>query len=78
VLRALREAGAAGATSLRGIWGYHRGRAPHGDKLLQGRRHVPGLTVVIDTPQRAQRWLHLMRDIAGEHALVTSEIVPIR
>jgi len=78
VIRALREAGAAGATSLRGIWGYHGDRAPHGDRLFQGRRHVPVVTVVIDSPRRAQRWYALIREITGEQALITSELVPIR
>jgi PII-like signaling protein len=78
VIRELREAGAAGATSLRGIWGYHGDHAPHGDRLIQARRHVPVVTVVIDQPTRAQRWFELIREIAGEHALITSELVPIR
>ena len=30
LIRALREAGASGATSLRGIWGYHGDHRPHG------------------------------------------------
>jgi PII-like signaling protein len=78
VIRELREAGAAGATSLRGIWGYHSDHAPHGDRLIQARRHVPVVTVVIDQPTRAQRWFELIREIAGEHGLITSELVPIR
>jgi PII-like signaling protein len=78
VIRELREAGAAGATSLRGIWGYHGDHAPHGDRLIQARRHVPVVTVVIDQPTRAQRWFELIREIAGEHGLITSELVPIR
>jgi PII-like signaling protein len=78
VIRELREAGAAGATSLRGIWGYHGDHAPHGDRLIQARRHVPVVTVVIDQPTRAQRWFELIREIVGEHGLITSELVPIR
>jgi PII-like signaling protein len=78
VVRALREAGAAGATSLRGIWGYHGDHPPHGDRLIQARRHVPVVTVVIDQPTRAQRWFELIREITGEHGLITSELVPIR
>ena len=41
LLRRLREAGAAGATSLRGIWGYHGDHTPHGDTFWQLRRRVP-------------------------------------
>ena len=34
-----------GATCLRGIWGFHGDHAPHGDRLLQLRRHVPVVTI---------------------------------
>ena len=33
-----------------GVWGFHGEHAPHGDRLLQLRRHVPVVTVAIDTP----------------------------
>ena len=39
-------------------------------------RHVPVVTVVVDEPDRAQRWLALMSEIAGSNGLVTSEFVP--
>ena len=41
IIRRLRASDAAGATSLRGVWGFHGDQPPHGDKLLQIRRHVP-------------------------------------
>jgi PII-like signaling protein len=50
LVRSLRRAGAAGATSLRGIWGYHGDHLPHGDSFWQLRRRVPVLTVIVDTP----------------------------
>ena len=75
VLR-LREAGAAGATALRGIWGYHGEHEPHGDRLLQLRRRVPVLLVTIDTPANARRWFEIIESATGETGLVTSEIVP--
>ncbi len=34
LVRRLRAASAAGATSMRGIWGFHGDHAPHGDRLL--------------------------------------------
>jgi PII-like signaling protein len=76
VIRALREGGAAGATTLRGIWGYHGDHAPHGDSFWQLRRRVPLVTVVIDTPQRTQRWFQIVDRLTTETGLVTSEIVP--
>jgi PII-like signaling protein len=76
IIRGLREAGAAGATSLRGIWGYHGDHEPHGDSFWQLRRRVPMLTVVVDTPARARGWFDLVDRLTDEAGLVTSEIVP--
>jgi PII-like signaling protein len=77
VVRALREAGAAGATSLRGIWGYHGDHAPHGDRLLQLRRGTPVLTVIVDTPERSRRWFEIVDGLTSDAGLVTSELVPV-
>ena len=52
IVRRLRSAGISGATTLRGIWGFHGDHAPHGDRLLQLGRHVPAVTIVVDTPER--------------------------
>jgi PII-like signaling protein len=72
----LRSAGAAGATSLRGIWGYHGDQRPHGDSFWQLRRRVPIVTVIVDTPHRAQRWFELIDRLTTQTGLVTSEMVP--
>jgi PII-like signaling protein len=76
IIRALREAGAAGATSLRGIWGYHGDHRPHGDSFWQLRRRVPILTVIVDTPERTRRWFDIVDELTDETGLVTSEMVP--
>ncbi len=76
LIRRLREAGAAGATSLRGVWGYHGDHRPHGDKLLALRRHVPVLTVIVDTPERIRRWYPIVDEVTAETGLITSEFVP--
>jgi PII-like signaling protein len=76
LVRRLRRAGAAGATSLRGIWGYHGDHAPHGDSLWQLRRHVPHVTVLVDTPERTAEWFAIVDELTAETGLVTSEIVP--
>jgi PII-like signaling protein len=76
IVRSLREAGAAGATSLRGIWGYHGEHEPHGDSLWQLRRRVPVLTLVVDTPARARAWFGILDRLTDETGLVTSEVVP--
>ncbi len=75
-IRRLREAGAAGATSLRGIWGFQGAHAPHGDRLLQLGRHVPVVTIAIDTPARIARSFAILDELTAEHGLLTSEMVP--
>jgi PII-like signaling protein len=76
IIRRLRESDAAGATSLRGIWGFHGAHAPHGDKFFQFRRHVPVITIVIDTPERIARSFEIIDELTTQHGLVTSEMVP--
>jgi PII-like signaling protein len=76
IVRGLREAGAAGATSVRGIWGFHDEREIHGDRFLQLGRHVPVLTTAIDAPERIGRVFAIVDELTGEHGLVTSEMVP--
>jgi PII-like signaling protein len=76
LIRSLRAAGAAGATTLRGVWGYAPGEIPHGDSFWQLRRRLPILTVVVDTPERINQWFALVDEVTGDAGLVTSEIVP--
>jgi PII-like signaling protein len=76
LVRRLRQSDTVGATNLRGIWGFHGEHAPHGDRFLQIRRHVPVVTVVIDTPERIARSFQIVDELTGEHGLVTSEMVP--
>lgn len=76
IVRRLREAGAAGATSLRGVWGYHGDHAPHGDSFWQLRRRVPVITVVVDTPARIREWFAIVDELTDQTGLVTSEMVP--
>jgi PII-like signaling protein len=76
LLRRLRQAGAAGATALRGVWGYSGDHAPHGDRALAWRRRVPMVTVLIDRPERMRRSFELVDELTDETGLVTSELVP--
>jgi PII-like signaling protein len=76
LIRALREAGALGTTSLRGIWGYHGDHEPHGDSFWQLTRRVPVLTIVVDSPERSREWFRLIDQLTTETGLVTSEMVP--
>jgi PII-like signaling protein len=76
IIRRLRAAGISGATTQRGIWGFHGDHAPHGDRLLQLGRHVPAVTVVIDTPERIDVAFDVIDDLTRNRGLVTSEAVP--
>jgi PII-like signaling protein len=76
LIRRLRESGAAGVTAVRGLWGFHGDHAPHGDRLLQIRRHVPVVTVALEVPERAAVTFALIDELTAEHGLVTSEMVP--
>ncbi|HYB23489.1 MAG TPA: DUF190 domain-containing protein [Solirubrobacteraceae bacterium] len=76
LVRRLRLQGAAGATALRGQWGYHGAHLPHGEAFWSLARHVPVLTVLLDTPENMRRWFDLVDEITDETGLVTSELVP--
>jgi PII-like signaling protein len=76
LVRRLRESGASGATCLRGVWGFHGDHPPHGDRLLQLRRHVPVVTILVDTPERIAESFKIVDELTDEAGLVTSEMVP--
>jgi PII-like signaling protein len=76
LVRRLRESGASGATCLRGVWGFHGDHPPHGDRLLQLRRHVPVVTIIVDTPERIAESFEIVDGLTDEAGLVTSEMVP--
>ena len=76
IVRALRAAGVSGATTQRGVWGFHGDHAPHGDRLLQLGRHVPVVTIVIDSPERIATAFAVVDELTAEQGLVTSETVP--
>ncbi len=65
-----------GATVLRGIWGFHGDQQPHGDKLLSLSRHVPVVTIVIDTPNNIAELFDEIDELTRDQGLVTSEMVP--
>lgn len=71
----LRREHAAGATAIRGVWGYHGDHAPHGDRLLSLRRHVPVVTIVVDRPSEIRRLWPVVDAATAETGLVTSELV---
>lgn len=76
IIKRLRHTRLAGATALRGTWGFHGSHAPHGDRLLALRRHVPVLIVAIDAPSQIAQAFPSIDDLTRERGLVTSELVP--
>lgn len=76
IVRRLRSAGISGATTQRGLWGFHGDHAPHGDRLFRVGRHVPAVTTVIDTPGRIAVAFGVIDELTTESGLVTSEIIP--
>jgi PII-like signaling protein len=71
----LHRRGIDGATTLLGIWGVHGDHAPHGDRLLQLGRHVPTVTVVIDTSERIAGAYGIIDELTSERGLVTCETI---
>jgi PII-like signaling protein len=76
LIRRLRQGGARGATAVRGIWGYHGDHEPHGDRLLQLRRHAPIVTTVVDVADRIASWFGIADELTPDRGLVTRE--PVR
>jgi PII-like signaling protein len=76
LLRRLRGDGGRGATTVRGIWGFHGEHAPHGDRVLQVRRRVPVVTTIIEPPDRIDATFAVIDELTTERGLVTSEMVP--
>ncbi|MEB4211218.1 DUF190 domain-containing protein [Mycobacterium sp. 94-17] len=65
-----------GATVIRGIWGFHGDREPHGDRFFSLARHVPVVTLIIDTPTNIAASFDIVDELTQGQGLVTSEMVP--
>jgi PII-like signaling protein len=76
LVRRLRQTGASGATSLRGVWGFHGDHQPHGDRFFQVRRNVPTVSIVVDSPERIAASFDIVDELTSERGLVTVEMVP--
>ena len=74
--RRLREAGAAGATTILGEWGFSSDEPPHGDKLGRVSSHRPTYSVCIDRPARIAEVWPVIDELTVEHGIVTSWFVP--
>lgn len=75
LIRTLRAGGAAGATSLRGIWGFHGEHEPHGDRLLRPHRGVPLLTTTVADPETVAGSWRVIDEMTQTVGLVTAQRV---
>jgi PII-like signaling protein len=74
--RRLREAGAAGITTVRGEWGFSSDEAPFGDRFATLTSHVPTYTVFIDRPRKVAELWPTVDEITAAHGVVTAALVP--
>src|SRR6202035_5552126 len=75
IVRRLRSAGISGATSVRGIWGFHGSHEPHGGHSPRHGHHVPVITAVVDTRERIAAAFDLIDMFGSRLSLVTAEAV---
>jgi PII-like signaling protein len=75
IVSSLNSAGIGGATTVRGIWGYHGDHAPHGDHFPRPARHVPVVTTVIAAPEQIAAAFDAIDPHTAERGLVTAEAV---
>jgi PII-like signaling protein len=74
--RWLREAGAAGATTILGDWGFSSDEPPRGDVFGKVASDRPTYTVVIDRPEQVAALWPIVDELTVEHGIVTSLLVP--
>jgi PII-like signaling protein len=74
--RRLREAGAAGVTTIRGHWGFSSDEPPHGDRFARFASHAPTYTTYIDRPSKVAELWPVVDELTADHGIVTSLLVP--
>jgi PII-like signaling protein len=74
--RRLREAGAAGVTTIRGHWGFSSDEPPHGDRFARFTSHSPTYTTYVDRPSKVAEVWPVIDELTAEHGIVTSLFVP--
>lgn len=69
ISRRIRIAGLGSVITTRGLWGFRGDDWPHGEL------HVPGVTTVMDAPERIAAVFSVIDEVTAERGLVTSELV---
>jgi PII-like signaling protein len=75
IVHSLNSAGISGATTVRGIWGYHGDHAPHGEHFPRQVHHVPVVTTVIAAAEQLPAAFDAIDPHTAERGLVTAETV---
>ena len=78
LVQRLRRERLAGATTLRGVYGFHDDLAPRGDRFWQARRHAPVMTIAVDSRERIAEVFGVVEGVTADRGLVTVETVPVR
>ncbi len=74
--RRLRAAGAAGATTILGEWGFSSDERPYGDRFGKLASNAPSYTVYIDRPAKVAEVWPIVDELTAEHGIVTWLVVP--
>ena len=74
--RRLREAGAAGITTIRAHWGFSSDEPPQGDQFARLASQVPTYTTYIDRPSKVAAVWPVIEELTADHGIVTSLFVP--
>jgi CBS domain-containing protein len=74
ILEYLRKEGAAGATVTRGIAGFGRGSLIHTAAILRLSLDLPVVLTWIDAPERVERLLPRVRELAGSGVITVEEV----
>ncbi len=74
--RRLREAGAAGVTTVGGHWGFSSSEPPHGDRFARLKSRAPTYTTYVDRAGKVAELWPIIDDLTSQHGLVTSRFVP--
>ena len=75
IVQSLNSAGISGATTVRGIWGYHGDHAPHGEHFPRQAHHVPVVTTVIASAEQISAAFDAIDPHTADRGLVTAETV---
>ncbi len=74
--RRLRKAGASGATTVLGDWGFSSDEPPHGDRFGRIASHRPTYTVWVDRPETVAKIWPVVDELTSVHGIVTCRSLP--